>query len=63
VRRAGESSVYDEIYSNWHKFQGVMTPLFVVRSKDGMKTMEIRAENAAYNPGLADSLFSPPSGK
>ena len=63
VRRAAQTAVNEELYSNWHKFQGVMTPLLISRSTNGVKTMEIRAEMAAYNPGLADTLFSPPVSK
>jgi hypothetical protein len=63
VRKANESSIREELFGNWHKFQGVMTPLFVTRSKDGVKTMEIRAETAVYNSGLAETLFSPPAVK
>src|SRR5262245_17499343 len=46
VRRANESVLHEELYSNWHKFQGVMTPLFVSRSKDGVKMMEIHLDTA-----------------
>jgi hypothetical protein len=63
VRRANQTSVNEELYSNWHKFQGVMTPLLVSRSTNGVKTMEIRADTAAYNPGLPDSLFAEPVSK
>jgi len=51
------------VYANWHKFDGVMTPLMVVRYKDGARTIEIRATKAAYNPGFADSMFAPPAPK
>src|SRR4051812_17486192 len=57
VRRASQTSISEELYSNWHKFEGVMTPLLISRSTNGVKTMEIRAETAAYNPGLPDTLF------
>ena len=63
VRRANQSRISEELYGNWHKFQGVNTPLLVVRSTDGVKTMEIRAETAVYNSGLSDTLFAPPAGK
>ena len=63
VRRTDEPGLHEEIYGNWHKFQGVMTPLFASRYKDGVKTMEIRAETATYNSGLADSLFELPAAK
>ena len=60
TRLSTESALHEETYANWHKFDGVMTPLMVVRYKDGDKTIEIRAEKAAYNVGFADSLFAPP---
>jgi len=63
TRMTSDSIQHEEIYANWHRFDGVMTPLMVVRYKGGVKTMEIRAEKAAYNPGFADSLFSPPAPK
>jgi hypothetical protein len=63
VRRAGQTAVNEELYSNWHKFQGVMTPLLTSRSTNGVKTLEIRADTAEYNSGLADSLFAPPVSK
>jgi hypothetical protein len=59
VRRGNEREVREELYGNWHRFQGVMTPMFVSRSTDGVKTMEIRLDTAAYNTGLSDALFSP----
>jgi hypothetical protein len=58
VRRNDDSKLREEQYANWHKFQGVMTPLYVSRYTDGVKTMEIRAETAVYNSGLADTLFT-----
>jgi hypothetical protein len=63
VRKADESTVREELFGNWHKLQGVMTPLFVGRFRDGVKTMEIRTETAAYNSGLSDELFAPPEEK
>jgi hypothetical protein len=63
TRLSNEPILHEEIYANWHKFDGVMTPLMVVRYKDGDKTIEIRAEKAAYNVGFADSLFAPPAPK
>jgi hypothetical protein len=63
VRRANQTAINEELYSNWHKFQGVMTPLLVSRSTNGVKTMEIRAEMAVYNPGFPDTLFAPPVSK
>jgi hypothetical protein len=58
VRRNGESKTRKEEYANWHKFQDVMTPLFISRYTDDVKTTEIRAENAVYNAGLSDNLFT-----
>jgi hypothetical protein len=60
-RNADESTVKEEIYANWHKFDGVMTPLMVVSYKDGVKIQEIRADKVAYNPGFSDTLFAPPA--
>ena len=58
VRRSDESKIREEQYANWHKFQGVMTPLFVSRYVDGLKMMEIRADNVSYNSGLSENLFT-----
>jgi hypothetical protein len=58
VRRNEDNKLREEQYSNWHKFQGINTPLFVTRYTDGWKMMEIRAESAVYNSGLADNLFT-----
>jgi hypothetical protein len=58
VRRSDEKVMREENYGNWHKFQGVMTPLFVSRYTDNVKTMEIRLDTAAFNTALADSLFT-----
>lgn len=58
VRRSDDSKLREEEYANWHKFQGVMTPLFVTRYTDGVKTMEIRAETVTYNSDLSDNLFT-----
>ena len=63
TRMANEATMHEEVYANWHKFNGVMTPLMVVRYKDGARTIEIRATQAAYNPGFADSMFAPPAPK
>jgi hypothetical protein len=62
VRRSNKAVVQEEQYSNWHKADGIMTPLFVNRLTDNVKTMEIRLEKTVFNPGLAETLFSPPSG-
>src|SRR2546428_6558324 len=63
VRRTDESKIHEEQYSNWHKFEAVMTPLYVSRLTDNVKTMEIRLETADYNSGLSDNLFAPPASK
>ena len=61
VRRVDDPAVREELFGNWHKIQGVMTPLFISRSTGGVKTMEIRLDTASFNSGLADTLFTPPS--
>jgi hypothetical protein len=63
VRRTDESKIHEEQYNNWHKFQGVMTPTYVSRLTDGVKTLEIHLDTAAYNSGLSDNLFAPPAPK
>jgi len=61
TRLMDESFTDEWSYANWHKFDGVMTPLMVVRYRDGVKLQETRVETAAYNTGLPDSLFAPPA--
>jgi hypothetical protein len=63
VRRTDESKVREEQYNNWHKFQGVMTPVYVSHLTDGVKTMEIHLDTTIYNSGLSDSLFMPSKSK
>ena len=58
VRRNDESKIREEQFANWHKFQDVMTPLFVTRYTDRLKTMEIRIETAVYNSDPPDTLFT-----
>ena len=58
VRRNDDAKLREEQYANWHKFQDVMTPLFVSRYTDGVKTMEIRAETVVYNSDLSENLFT-----
>ena len=62
IRLADESILHEDEFANWHRFDGVMTPLLVIRRKDGVKTMEIRADSVEYNTAMPDSMFSPPSG-
>jgi hypothetical protein len=63
VRRTDEAKIHEEQYNNWHKFQGVMTPMYLSRLTDGVKKMEIHLDTAAYNSGLSDNLFAPPPSK
>lgn len=57
VRRLSNPQVFDEVYSNYHEIEGVLTPLLVTRYTDGVKTMEIRFDSVTYNSGLEDALF------
>ena len=57
VRRIDDPQVHEEVYSNYHELDGVLTPLLVSRYTDGVKTMEIRFETVSYNTGLSDDLF------
>lgn len=59
VRRLRSPQVFDEVYSNYHEIDGVLTPLLVTRYTDGVKTMEIRFDSVTYNSGLDDALFLP----
>lgn len=61
TRLTDEQFTDEWLYANWHKFDGVMTPLMVVRYRDGVKLQETRVEAVVYNPGFPDSLFSPPA--
>jgi hypothetical protein len=63
VRRSGETFLREEQFANWHDFQGIKTPLFIIRFKDGEREREIRFDNVSYNPGMADSLFAPPAAR
>jgi hypothetical protein len=63
VRRSGETFLREEQFANWHDFQGIKTPLFIIRFKDGAREREIRFDNVSYNPGMADSLFAPPAAR
>jgi hypothetical protein len=60
TRLVNESTLYEEVFANWHKYDGVMTPLTVIRFKDGVKIDQMHVEMASYNPGFPDSLFAPP---
>ena len=61
--RANESIMHEETYANWHKFDGVMTPLMVVRYKDGVKTMEIRATQSARTTRICGQPVRPAAPK
>jgi len=63
VRRSGETFIREEQFANWHDFQGIRTALFIIRFKDGEREREIRYDNVSYNPGMADSQFSPPAAR
>ena len=57
VRRLDDPRIHDEVYSNYHVFQDVLTPLLIDRYTDGLKTMEVRYDTVAYNTNLPDRLF------
>ena len=63
TRLADETFTDERVYANWHRFGGVMTPLKVSRSRDGVKIQELFIDTAVYNPGFPDSLFAPPAKK
>ena len=60
TRFADSATLYEEVFANWHKLDGVMTPLMVIRFKDGVKTDQMTVDSASYNTGFPDSLFAPP---
>ncbi|HET9941846.1 MAG TPA: hypothetical protein VFR05_00810 [Terriglobia bacterium] len=60
TRLANEQFMDERVYANWHRFDGVMTPLRVIQYRDGVKTQEMFVDTAAYNKGIPDSLFAPP---
>ena len=57
VRRLDDPRIHEEVYSNYHEFQNVLTPLLIDRYTDGLKTTEIRIDSVAYNSNLSDRLF------
>ncbi len=59
MRRLDDPAIHEEVYSNYHEIQNVLTPLLINRYTDGMKTMEIRFDEVAYNTGIADRVFTP----
>jgi len=58
IRRIDSPAVHEEIYSNYHVIQDVLTPLLITRYSDGAKTMELRMSEVAYNTGVPDRLFT-----
>ena len=59
MRRLDDPAIHEEVYSNYHEIQNVLTPLLINRYTDGMKTMEMRFDEVAYNTGIADRVFTP----
>ncbi len=57
VRRLDDPRIHEEVYSNYHEFQNVLTPLLIDRYTDGLKTTEVRIDTVAYNTNLTDQLF------
>jgi hypothetical protein len=45
-------------YANYHPLEGVMTPLQVVRTRDGRRTLQAFYDTCTYNPNLAPNFFS-----
>ena len=59
MRRLADPAIHEEVYSNYHEIQNVLTPLLINRYRNGTKTMEIRFDRVAYNTGIADRVFTP----
>jgi hypothetical protein len=57
VRRLDDPRIHEEVYSNYHEFQNVLTPLLIDRYTDGLKTTEVRFDTVAYNTNIRDQLF------
>jgi len=47
-----------EYFSNYHTFQGVVTPMQILRERQGWLTNQFFIEEIKYNSGLADDLFT-----
>jgi hypothetical protein len=45
-------------YANYHPLDGVMTPLQVVRTRDGRRTLQAFYDTCTYNPNLAANFFT-----
>ena len=57
VRRLDDPRIHEEVYSNYHEFQNVLTPLLIDRYTDGLKTAQTRFDAVAYNTHIQDRLF------
>ena len=53
ARLSNESILHEEVYANWHEFDGVMTPLMLIRYKDGAKTTFAMPGSCRSGPPLA----------
>lgn len=58
VRRIDDPSVHEEVYSNYHEIQNVLTPLLINRYTDGQQTTEIRFDEVVYDTGAPDRFFT-----
>ena len=58
VRRIDDPRIHEEVYSNYHEFQGVLTPLLLDRYTDGLKTQQVRFDNVTYDTNPPDRLFT-----
>jgi len=47
-----------EHYSNYHAFQGVVTPMQILRDRNGWQNSQLFLEDVKYNTGLSDELFT-----
>ena len=47
-----------EYYSNYHTFQGVTTPMQILREHNGWLTTQFFIEDVKYNSGLSDAMFT-----
>jgi outer membrane lipoprotein-sorting protein len=46
------------LYSNYHAFQGVQTPLQVFHERNGLQVSQFFLSEVKYNNGLSDSFFT-----
>ena len=47
-----------EFYSNYHTFQGVVTPMQILRQRQGWLSSQFFVEEIKYNTGLSDAMFT-----